>query len=318
MKLSAEQIKNVLAEKMIPGLVIPDHDAQGHHYIYTPTQMRCDSVTTQSGILDMPHLKKWAANEAVKFIDKNWSIITPENKADMFQAAIFAHQDLFEDSGQVGTAGHNVIERYLKQWIATNNKPGDIRAFIGGLNDTRATAISRSAEMFFNDFEIIPLASELLVFSQKFKFGGTLDALAMIGKTIEKGMQTLPGMEPCKHEAQLIISNSGRICKCMACGRKVQYFFALLDFKTSNSIIKPEYPMQVSAYWQGLYEMTGLRPEMLIIIQLNKDRGKYNAMLVTDRVASFRAFKHLISVNQWLNNGKDKLAPFEPKTIISL
>ena len=76
--------------------------------------------------------------------------------------------------------------------------------------------------------------------------------------------------------------------------------------------------MQVSAYWQGLSELTGLKPKELVIVRLDKDKAKYEVMRVTDRPSAFRAFKHVSSVYEWMNDGVSKLLPYNPKKEIFL
>ena len=101
--------------------------------------------------------------------------------------------------------------------------------------------------------------------------------------------------------------------QCSECGRIVKPKFCVIDWKTSNSIDKAEYAMQVAAYYQALYEMTGLRPEEIVIVRLDKYKAKYELVRVFNRPAAFTAFKHCIKVYGWLTNGVSKLLPYNPK-----
>lgn len=314
------ELRALVKEKLPASLVIPEHDHLGHHYRYLPTNKVYDSVTTKSGILDNPRLKRWAANLAIQYIDRNWNVIaSSQNREDHYKAALLAHEDELEDAGDIGTQGHAAIERYLKRWIDTNIQPSDICKFILG-EDARLWAIARSAEMFISDFGMIPLASECYVASPRHEFAGTLDCLAYLLKEKTPGKQELPnfGTHTCEWGEPTQRALRARYWQCPHCERVVEPILAIVDWKTSNSIDKPEYAMQVAAYWQALQELTGLRPKEIIIVRLDKEKAKYEVMRVQDRHAAFRAFKHVTKVYDWMNNGVSKLLPYSPKKEIFL
>lgn len=281
MAKSVAEIQTTLLERLPANLVLPEHDEYGHKYRHTPTNQVFASVTTKTGILENDRLKRWAARLAVEHIDRNWNLIhEAKDREPHFHAATLAHEDTLKDAGDIGTQGHAVIERYLKVWMQTGERPADIRRFIIG-EDARLWAISRSAEKFCIDFDVYPLASEIKVCSLKHKYAGTLDSLMMVK-------------------------------------RGDKHIFCLVDFKSSNSIDKPEYTMQVAAYYQALYEMTGLRPKELIILRLDKDKMKYEAVRIVDRPGAFRAFKQVSNVYDYINNGISKTLPLTPKKQVFL
>lgn len=326
--LTANEVRAVIKEKIPKGLVETAHTSEGHFYRHTPTGETYASVTTKSGILDAPHLKSWAAREAVKLITENQNRISElvniiENEAPIedhmktqdeldkiYKAAIMAHKALFEDAGDIGTQGHEAIERYLNIWIETGKRPQDIRKFIE-LPDSRLHAIARSAEQFCIDFEVLPVISELFVASPRYKFAGQLDALMMIPRTVREGK---PG---CAHNWMMSPSRQD-ISRCYECDAKVQMELTLVDWKTSNRVDKPEYAMQVSAYWWGFYELTGIRIKNIIIVRLDKDKMKYEVVKVGNRSKSFAAFRQVSKVHEWLNDGNDKLISSNKKESISL
>ncbi len=320
---TVEQIQAVIAG--IPtDLIVPEHTDDGHYYRDMGVNEVYASVTTKGSIIEAEHLKKWAAKLAVEHIDKNWDIITPDNKREIYDAAIMAHQDIVNDAGGIGTEGHHVIERYLKDWMATRQRPADITKYIVG-QDVRLWAITRSAEKFFIDFECIPVASELLVASRKYRYAGTLDSLMLVARTLDRGngsCDNQPGMFGEKNKPHEYYGYANPLrwndSVCRNCNKKITLEFTLVDFKTSNSINKVEYAMQVSAYWQALYEMTGLRPKNLFILQLDKEVKKPTVMRVVNRPECFRAFAHLGKVYDFLNNGKEKLSPLKLKERIPL
>lgn len=314
--LTPEEYRAVFEEKIPEGMIIPAHTDRGHFYVYTPTGVKSASVTTKAGILDSPHLKMWASKIAVDHIDKNWDILmlpTTDRKG-VFDAAVLQHKDIFEEAGDIGTKGHKVVEEYLLKWIETGQKPADITSFIEPGSDGRIYAIARSAELFIRDFDAVPVVSELLVFSPKHVVGGTLDGLMILSRVLEKAKY-----EGCGHTSWWGPKNrSPNVQECMECGKVVERIFALTDWKTSNAIDKPEYAMQVSAYWQCVYELTGLKPSEILIVRFDKWQAKYEVLRVVDRAAAFKAFTHVAKVFDWLEDGKRKLLPYTPKVRASL
>lgn len=322
MKLTASQIKEVIATKLPDNTVVPEHDDYGHFYRDTRVNERYASVTTKTGILDMPHLKKWAASEAVKLIDKNLHIIThPDVKRDkveeIYKAAVMAHNDILQDAGDIGTQGHEAIEEYLGKWMEHGEQPADIRSFIRG-TDYRLAAITRSAEQFCRDFNVVPLASELRVASNRFKYAGTLDSLMMIPRIIKVGDKNdvRASKVKCGHRWWNYTSRNPNREQCDWCGARREWELTLVDWKTSNSVDKPEYAMQGAAYWYALKEMTGLAPTDIIIVRLDKTQMKYDVVRISNRVEAFRAFKHVCKVYDWLASSSKKVVPLYPKTKI--
>lgn len=313
--LTPEEYRAVFKEKIPEGMIVPAHTDREHFYVYTPTGVKSASVTTKAGILDSPHLKAWSARIAVDHIDKNWDILmlpTTDRKG-VFDSAVLQHKDIFEEAGDIGTKGHKVVEEYLLKWIETGVKPDDITSFIEAGSDGRIYAIARSAELFIRDFDAVPVVSELLVFSPKYIVGGTLDGLMILSRVLKKGIG-----ECAEHGWWNSKKRAPNVQECMKCGGIRERIFALTDWKTSNAIDKPEYAMQVSAYWQCVYELTGLKPSEILIVRFDKWQAKYEVLRVVDRASAFKAFTHVAKVFDWLEDGKRKLVPYTPKARVSL
>jgi len=310
--LTVADIQSTIKERIPADLVVPEHTFDQHFYRKTDTNNLFASVTTKAGIIDMPHLKQWAANLAIKHIDKNFHHITEETKEQIYKAAGMAHVDVLQDAGNVGTVGHNVVDDYLIDWMKNNSQPKNIKSYIKPNSDYRVSAIARSAEAFCNDFAIIPVASELLVASEKHNYAGTLDSLMMVARPVKK----VPG--GCDHNYKQMYPKRWQYVKCSECGQEAVLEFALVDWKTSNSVDKPEYAMQVSAYWYALWEMTGLRPKHIFIVQLDKFRVKYKVVRVVHRPSAFKAFLHCSKLYDWMENGENKLHPIALKERLSL
>jgi hypothetical protein len=325
---SVEEIRTIVKEKIPNGLIVPQHTDSGHFYLHSPSGNLFASVTTKCGILDSPHLKKWASKLAVEHMLKNVKLLQEgadiNARIKMCEQAILVHQDQFEQAGDVGTRGHAVVEDYLMSWI-NGVKPKSIKDFVPKETvDSRIVAIARSAEMFCNDFNIIPIASEMKVASSRYKFGGTLDSLMMVFRTVKKGngscaeLLNLYGEKGREHDFLPLSSSNPNKVKCLHCGLSGVYEFAIVDWKTSNSIDKVEYAMQTSAYWQAVKEMTGLKPKRIYVVRLDKTQAKYEVRVLTDRVASFRAFRNATKIYDWLNDGNEKLVNAFPRQIVTL
>lgn len=327
--LNAQQVQAVLKDKIPSNLVLAEHSELGHFYRHIPTNQLFASVTTKCGILDAPHLKKWAARMGVEhmtnMILSDPSLLHPSKIEIVQKAAILAHQGYFEEAGDIGTRGHGVVEAYLLDWMKNGRRPDDIRPYVVAANeeDSRIYAIARSAELFCKDFRVIPIASEMFVCSLKHKTAGTMDSLMMVFRETHKGDDTCENQMtfdnvPKQHDFLPLSKSHPNKMKCLNCGLAGEYEFAIVDWKSSNAIDKPEYAMQVAAYWQCLYEMTGLKAKRLYIVRLDKAKAKYEVRVLTNRVAAFKAFTHTAKVWEWLNNGSDKLVTAFPRERVSI
>ena len=194
-------------------------------------------------------------------------------------------------------------------------RPDDIRRFITGdlCNDHRIYAIARSAEMFCKEWCVIPIASEMKIASVKYKFAGTLDGLMMVLNIVEKSNNSA-----CEHDFLHLSKSNPLKVKCLHCNLTGEYIFSVVDWKTSNSIDKVEYAMQTAAYWQAIYEMTGLKPKKIYIVRLDKTVAKYEVRVLTNRSEAFKAFVLATKLYDWLENGEEKLLLASPKERISL
>lgn len=316
--LHVEEIQKIIREKIPEGLVQARHTSDAHFYEYTPLKEIYPSVTGKCSILDVPHLKKWAAKLAVEYIIRKVKPgdVLPTRIMELKEPAVLAHQDEFEEAGDIGTKGHKVVEAYLMEWMATGKRPADIRTFIKD-EDDRIFAIARSAEKFCIDFGVLPIASELLVASAKHKFAGTLDSLMMVSRVTSKGSGACKAQNKA-HDYWKASTKDPSKLMCKDCGQEIEIEFSLVDWKTSNSVDKVEYAMQTSAYWQALKEMTGLQPKRIYIVRLDKHQAKYDVVTVYHRPSCFKAFKLCAKIHDWLENGSPKIVPADPKERIEI
>ena len=306
--IEVAHIQEKIKASLFDGIVKPQHNDAGHFYKYAPTGEVFASVTTKTSVLGSDNLSHWAAGQAIGYIEKHWDSITPQNRTEVLKAAQQAHRDTFLEAGDIGTRVHVIIEEYLNEWIATGVQPPDIRTFVKE-DDVRLIAAVRSAELFCNDFHVSPVISEIKIASPRYKYGGTMDALMYVGKVIHGGTGS------CKEH---MWSETRKHIECYHCNRKLEMELTVVDWKTSNSIDKPTYAMQVSAYFYAFKELTKVNPQGLIIVRLDKERAKYEVVRIHDKRRAFLAFLNVCKVWDWLNNGTKKMYPVIQKEVIML
>lgn len=121
----------------------------------------------------------------------------------MMNGAQTAHTDIRDDAGNVGTIAHNAAEAYINEWLATGIRPENIQAFSIANPDPRSVASMRAVESFFHKYEIIPLASEILVGDSRYS-AGTLDFLCIMnGKLTLLDFKTSNAVDQISYSAQV-------------------------------------------------------------------------------------------------------------------
>lgn len=259
-----------------------------------------------------------AADYAVEYINVHAERFSGHEREIVSAEASRYHVDKLEEAGAVGTAGHDIVERYTHHWIS-NGVREDIRKFIHEGTDTRAIAVARSAVKFMEDYNVFPVAAELKVWSENGNYAGTLDNISLIG-TVYKGNE---GSKECAHEW---LQKAGKKDKvgCMKCGRELKLTLALLDWKSSNVIMgfgkfgKYEYAMQVAAYRQALEELTGLKPKIIWIIRLSKDRCEYEIGVVDDWKRSLKAYRQVSDLYDFATSQQQPIVPLFMKQKIMI
>jgi hypothetical protein len=179
--MKVADIQKRIAEK-VTGVWIPEHDEHGHHYRNTKTGEVVDSVTTKN-IIDKPHLIPWSIRLAIEYLEKpgNFELLQTDQRANIIKAAQLQGRDAMNEAGSVGSIAHDAIEKYVKFWIKTGEKPKDIKSLLNDDDDPRAFAAARSAEKFFNEHLVTPVATEFIV-GKEGEGAGTLDLLVVNDK----------------------------------------------------------------------------------------------------------------------------------------
>lgn len=174
---TATTLKDTIKEK-VEGKLVPAHDEFGHHYRFVENDCVVDSVTTKM-IIDKPHLAKWSGRMAAEFVIQHRDQIDT-NAQEIIRLASLAHEDIRDSAGDIGTRAHDVVEKYVLDWLATAEKPQNALSYCDPFDVPQVKSAVRAAERFFNEYQRIqPISSELLVGDEKLGVAGTLDLLAL-------------------------------------------------------------------------------------------------------------------------------------------
>lgn len=151
------------------------------------------SVTGITGVLDKPALKFWAANiggDAVEKLLVPGLVIDEFKQAEIAQAARMAHRTVTTTTAAVGTKVHEWIEAYIDSSLGLCEYPEP------AVNEH----IKNSIDQFLvweKENNVEWLASELKVYSRKYRYVGTLDSEAIVaGKLTLVDLKTSSGIYP--------------------------------------------------------------------------------------------------------------------------
>ena len=163
----------------------------GHIYISPATGAEFLSVTTKLHIISNPIFQNWRMNRALEFIFDNHEEINKDNLTDWIKKAKEYPEQQFKAAGAFGTLTHSYIHLYFTQWMLDNRQPASILQFIDGTRgqreqDFRVWSALRSLEAWINKNTYIPLASEIIVWSERYHVAGTMDNVG-IDKTGKVG-----------------------------------------------------------------------------------------------------------------------------------
>jgi len=181
--MNPKEIQNIIANK-VTDVWEPSHDGSGHRYRNTRTGHLQRSVTTKLQVLSKPHLINWAVKMGALWLMENnraQQLIDPNATEAMIQGMQMASITIRDDAGHIGGVAHDMAERYINDWMASGERPSDIRSFAPPNYDPRSIASARAIEAWFIKNEVVPVASELLVGDVKLS-AGTLDLLYLDNK----------------------------------------------------------------------------------------------------------------------------------------
>ena len=181
---------------------------------------------------------------------------------------------VFKDAGHIGTEIHDYREEFFNDWITTGKRPSDTLSYIPvEQEDIRAKSALRALDLFINETGYVPVWSELLIYSHRYKVAGTLDDLGIMRWPFAGRSGDLR----CEHE--LVYNSERNVGRCPKCDMKYKMVFVLMDIKTSNQF-KDHYFFQVGMYYD-MFKQLMLRAEVdlkidkAFILKLSKENGEY-------------------------------------------
>lgn len=271
MNYTIEKLRQIIAEKIPQNNVVPQHTEREHFYKIMSSGLVLPSVTGALKLLKDEGLMNWKQNRSLEYVANNLRDI--KDLPAVLEKAKQEPVDLFEEAGDIGSTIHHYREVYFRNWIETGVKPLDAVHYIPELEkDIRVISALRGLERFIKDHNYVPIATELYVYSEKFKLAGTLDDLGFMGGEFGD--------------------------------------LVLIDLKSSNQL-KDSYHLQVAIYYQMFKELTGIKPKKCYILRLSKIDGTYELQEIKQINKVVNGAKALFKLNQCLemikNNKKERL-----------
>lgn len=264
MKLTADEIRQKIAQAIPEGSVITKHNDFGHFYEVPASdgsRVVYPSVTGKLQILKDESLINHKAKQALQYVFEHFTKFTEANIMEHLDKASKRADDGRDQAGHIGTQIHDYREEFFRKWILTGKRPEHILSLIPEEHyDTRSVSALRALDKFCSDFDYVPVATELYVYSHKIKLAGALDDLGIMRRVIRAGNPA------CAHD--MVGSH------CVKCDYKEVREFVLMDIKTSNQF-KDHYFFQVALYYWMFYQLTGLKPQRCFILKLSKEDGTY-------------------------------------------
>jgi hypothetical protein len=145
-------------------------------HTYTVDDKIIYGVTSIVGVLDKPALIYWAVGKAIDFLKQVLTpglVIDEVNLPAMLEGAKTAHRKHLKDASDIGTAVHDYLERYLTAGINKEKLPPM------PVNQNIKAGIKAVLE-WAKENNVRFLASERKIYSKKYGYAGTLDALAEV------------------------------------------------------------------------------------------------------------------------------------------
>jgi len=265
--MNLPEIKQTIDEK-ITGVWIAEHDEYGHKYRNTRTNKTQVSVTTKLQVISRPHLIPWAVKCGALW--------------------------LMEGDRAQKLLNPNATEAMIQGMQMAST---DIRDSAGGLGTQAHNAIER----YINEWTALgKLPEDIKAFAKPTDEAGAIASMRAAEKWF-KSKDIVPVV------AEILVGNdkfsAGQLdFLCLLDGE-----LTLIDHKTSNSIDKNGYSMQVAAYKNFFEEMTGLKIKKAKILHLSKDYDKFEVWDVKNIPSAYKAFKFVCGLYDWMFSPKDKI-----------
>jgi len=278
------------------GFVVPEHNERGHFYRVNDEQAGrplYPSVTGKLQVLKDEGLANWKMGQALQYVFQHFKEFTDANIMEHIDAAERVPADIFEDAGDIGTIIHDARQAIYTEWIATGVRPVDFPSFVPqDRQDIRATSALAALETFCIERSYVPVMTEMMVYSHKWKTAGTLDDLGLMRVEMRRGDPA------CEHD--IFIGQNHNFDRCLKCDAKWRWTLALLDLKTSNRF-KDHYFFQVAMYYAMLVTLTGVKPERSYILKTSKEDRTYKLEELKRPAKIAQYANHLLKTHEGLD-----------------
>jgi hypothetical protein len=251
-----------------PGSVVPRHTADGHFY-GVPSGGVYPSVTGIISYVKDPSIQLWQMNEALRYVEAHLEDCVVSGELDMLKTIDLLHNAKkaptvgLNDASNVGRDIHDRREVYFQKWIDTKSRP-PLADFLKPDDDPRLTSAMRALSRFCDETGYVPIRTEVMVYSDKYKLAGMLDDIGLINTVKDKGSMG------CPHDLQYNELKTW----CTLCTMKKEWEVCLSDLKSSNQF-KDSYFYQVALYYMMFNELTGIKMKRNFILKISKDNGNY-------------------------------------------
>jgi len=296
--LLATAVATQIDEKLPPGAVTPRHTGDGHFY-GVPSGNVYPSVTGVISVIKDRSIQNFDMNEAMRYVEANIKGCVVDGSLDMMKTIDLLHnakkasRNIFKDAGDIGTQIHDRREEYFQQWIDTGSRPS-IFDYIKEDDDPRLKSGMRGVSLFCDETEYIPIRTEVMVYSDRYKLAGMLDDIGIINTVKRKGDRN------CAHD----LLYEQYITRCIKCDMKKAWEVCMMDLKSSNQF-KDSYYYQVSIYYMMFKEITGLITDRNFILKVSKDNGKYKTEELTNMRSLVAGAKKIIAAADAVDKVKD-------------
>ena len=292
MRYDPTKLREQIFKALPSGFVVSEHTEREHFYrVMDPNvgNPKYPSVTAQLQVLKDEGLANFKMNRVVDYTFAHFKEFNDANVLDHLDQAMKEPTRIFEDAGDVGTQIHDYREVIFSQWISTGVKPTNFPSFVpSDREDIRAISALAALEKFVDDYNYIPVVTEIKVFDHKLGIAGTLDDLGLMRSIIR------PPVKDCTHE--YIADPNKNIDRCVKCDAKWKWEFVLMDLKSSNRF-KDHYFFQVAMYFYMLRKLTGIKLDRCFILKVSKEDRTYKLEDLKRPAKLAQYAKHIIETN---------------------
>jgi hypothetical protein len=296
--LTVQAIAKQIDEALPPGAVTPRHTGDGHFY-GVPSGNVYPSVTGVISVIKDRSIQNFDMNEAMRYVEQNINDCVVDGKLDMMKTIDLLHnakkasRNILKDAGDIGTQIPDRREEYFQRWIDDGSRPS-ISDYVKDDDDPRLKSGMRALDMFCNETEYIPIRTEVMVYSDRYKLAGMLDDIGMINTVKRKGDLK------CAHDLYYDML----VTRCMKCDMKKAWEVCMMDLKSSNQF-KDSYYYQVSIYYMMFENLTGIKTDRNFILKVSKDNGKYKTEELTKMRNLVAGAKKIIAAAAAVDKVKD-------------